>query len=231
MPEKEQAGTANEPTPEEVQSNQTATETVSDAIDQEQDRIADLEARLTKAGRLTKTQEKTLADATARLQALEEREAKLLSANKQWEEAFYQGRGPSEEDRRRFLENKAAQDRMKSGSSVNEAALWREIAAEDDPKLRGALKKIADDASKAGKYPDASTIRAFKESFQSFTASGDETEDGKKPLAKVTATSSSGGPQNSLERSYEEAKKRKDVDEMFRIKSQIEGAKLRASRG
>lgn len=230
MPDKEQAGTANEPTPDEVQSNKAATESVSEAIDQEQDRIADLEARLTKAGRLTKTQEKQLSDAQERLKELEDRESKLLAANKKWEEAFYSGRTATDEDRRRYQEQKAQQAQQKSGASVNEAALWREIAGEEDPKLRTALKGIAERAAKSGRYPDPDTIRAFKESFQTFTAPGDESEE-KKPIAKVTATSTTSNTSSSLQEKYEEAKKRKDVDEMFRIKSQIEAAKLRSARG
>lgn len=228
MPDKEQAGTANDVTPEEAQS-QTAAETATDAVEQEQDRIADLEARLTKSGRASKTQEKELADAKTRLATLEEREAKLLAANKQWEDAFYGGQTPTEEQRRRWAQTKAAQETAKSTTSVNEAALWREIAGEDDPKLRSALKGIADDASRSGRYPDADTIRAFKRSFQTFAVSGDEVEKDK-PLAKVTATGTTGGAASTLEKQYEAAKVRKDVDEMFRIKSQIEGAKLRASR-
>jgi hypothetical protein len=225
MPDKEQAGTSNV---EDTGSNQvTALETASDSVEQEKDRIADLTARLEKKGRTEKSLAKELAEAKAALAAKEEREAKLLKANAEWQETYIQKWAPPEE-KAQYMAKKAAENRISAGSSVNEAAFWRSVAEEEDPKVKGALAKIAASASRTKRYPDAETVKAIRESLRGETSEDDK--DDEKPLAKVTPTAGAQAGQGTLQSKYEAAKKAKDFDEMFRISSQIEAAKLRASR-
>jgi hypothetical protein len=222
MPTQEQAGTANTSTPEVAQPNAAVT-TALDAVEQEQDRIADLEARLTQKGRKERTLENEIKQAKADLAQLKSEYAKAADANKQWQETYYSRFAP-EADRARYAQQKAAMAQATSASSVNEAATWRAIAEEDDPKVRAILTKMV----KADRFMSRSGIEALRDSLVTKDEPKEEEED--QPLAKVTATSTTGSGKANLQQQLEKAIKDGNPEEILAVKSQIALAELRTSR-
>jgi hypothetical protein len=223
MPTEEQAGTANEKSPEVTQS-QAAVTTALDAVEQEQDRIADLEARLTQKGRKERALENEIKEAKASVAQLREEYEKAVEANKQWQEVYYNRFAP-ESDRARYAQQKAAEAKAASAGSVNEAATWRAIAEESNPMIREALTKMA----KADKYLSTAQIKAMSEVLGSTKVETKDEED-QKPLAKVGATNTTGGGKATLQQQLAAAIKDGNAEEILAVKSQIALSDFRANR-
>jgi hypothetical protein len=223
MPTQEQAGTANEKSPEVTQSSAAVT-TAMDAVEQEQDRIADLEARLTQKGRKERALENEMKEAKATLAQLKEEYTKAVEANKQWQEVYYSRFAP-ETDRARYAQQKAAEAKAASAGSVNEAATWRAIAEEEDPQVRSVLTKMA----KADKFMSRAQIEVLRETLGSAKVETKDEEE-EKPLAKVSATSTTGSGKPNLQQQLDKAIKDGNPEEILAIKSQIALAEFRANR-
>jgi hypothetical protein len=222
MASTEQAGTANEKSP--ATTPETAVETALDAVEQEQDRIADLESRLTQKGRKERTLENELKEHKAKLAALEAEYSKAAKANKEWQDVYFSRFAP-EAERARYAQQKAAEARVAGSVNANEAATWRAIAEEDDPKVRAVLTKVA----KAGNFMSTKQIQALRESLDTGDEGKVEQEE-KTELAKVTPVSAAGAARKSLQQQYEAAVKGGDPLEILAIRSQIAHADAKAKK-
>lgn len=216
MADTEQAGQSQEqvPAPEEVLD-------AAGLLEKEKARNADLEARLTTGGRKTKALEADLANSNSRITQLEQ-------SLRDFQRAYEQVAPP--EEKQRIASQRAAAQQAAAASSVNEAAMWEAIAVEEDPKIRKILTSMAT-AAKNGqsRFLSKAEVRALKESLGNEEA--EPVESGKKPNANVTPVATGNTSAVSLEQKLEEAKKRRDADEVFRISSQIAAIKQRVARG
>jgi chromosome segregation ATPase len=206
---------------EEGQALESATELAEDNIDALRSRLKDFEDRLTKAGR----SEKQVKDQTESLKnQLKDRTAELAEAKKnleKWNETYYNRWAP-ETDKVAFQRQQQFKQQQEQMTSAQREKMWQEIAEEDDPGVRSALKE----AVNAGEYLGPAAIKAIRNTLTQRKVETEQTEEKAPPKISSTRTTGSVG-KPTLEQQVEAVKndktrnKQEKAQEIVAIYSQI----------
>lgn len=143
----------------------------------------------------------TLAERGRELKAERTRAAKLESdlaeAKAKNEELWYKHPDTPEEAKAAFRaeRERAAKEGPKVQQLQNRATISEAIADEENPAVRAALKSLRSKAEASGRYPDADTIAAIRESLTPGDGDGAKVDDETPPNVSASRTTrSAAGP-------------------------------------
>lgn len=220
MADEEKTGLDNTATPVDSPAEQ-AEEAAEQAVDNIEDRLRDFETRLTNKGRseasLKKERDALKADLTRAIEAFEQ----ARKANTEWQKWYLENHAtPQEKDRARLV-----QEAERAKSVVSETSeIWKQIAKEEDPKVKKALVRLADAAEKSGEQVTKGQIRALKASFET-----EDTDEDEKP-PKVSGPRSTGTVTETWDQKYAKAKASKNVVEMMNLQAEKAQAEKNANK-
>ena len=210
MAESEKSGLSNESPESTPQANADAVvEKAETKVENTEDRIRELEKRLTKEGRTTKAQQQEMDVLKTDLQKHKDAFTEAKKVNAQWREWYLKNHASDAEKQAAKAQEEAEKSRSNSGSTAD---IWKEIAMEDDPKVKKALVKLAKESEKAGESVTKSQIKALKSSFES----DEETKEEEDP-AKVTAGRTTGTTSQTWDEKMKVAKAAKNTTDIMNL--------------
>ena len=199
-------------------------------------RLKDLSDRLASEGRSKSQIKAQVATLQSQLDAALSERSEAKERAEKWEEFYFTKIAP-ENEREQYTRTKKAQEQVSVQKSVTEAELWKTIAQEDDPAVKMALIRAAQDAE-GELTPKA--IKALRNAVAGARKGEDEKdsktqEEGDK-VPNVRGNLSQGTGKPTLEQQMEMIKNDKNLSrgdkarEMIALQSQL-AARDRALKG
>ena len=221
MAESEKSGLSNTDPGEAPQGKvaEAQVEAAEQVVENTEDRIHELEKRLTKEGRSKKDIEKALEGVKSELETYRSQLAEAKRVNAQWYQTWLEKWANDDQKKTAQAQRQAEEAKTKAGASSD---IWKEIAKEDDPKVKKALVRLAEQAEKDGEGVTKGQVKALKASFEP-----DEEEEPEEKAPKVSGARSTGSSSQSWDEKMSAAKKSKNTTEIMNLIA--EKAKIDAS--